>query len=197
VKNTVQAELVKRILERADQFPWTIQGLGMMRLYLGKMGRIHIWDARIRVPNVSVIHTHFWHLKSTILSGAICNKRYEIATTAEDKDWGLPMKRQRIVTGEGGGLIGDPEVVRLYQRHPPEFYESGDCYEQQGFEIHETSFQSGTVTLLERPLGKQGEETAYVFWPAAEEWVSAEPRPATPNEMNMVAQHALSRWVYE
>jgi hypothetical protein len=51
----------------------------------------------------------------------------------------------------------------------------------------------GTVTIVERRF-KADTEHAFVFYPRNEKWVSAEPRPATPEEVITITQIALRRW---
>jgi hypothetical protein len=62
--------LVENILRRPQGFDWSVQGLGMMRLYLSEAVRLHIWDSSLRVPGVSAIHSHPWDLGVAIRCGA-------------------------------------------------------------------------------------------------------------------------------
>lgn len=187
---SIKAELVLKILERATSYPWTVQGLGMLRLYLGKAGRIHIWTPGLMVPNVSVIHNHFWDLKSEIISGTMINKRYNVSFPDRDPP---THHMQSIVTGEGGGLVHDPESVILTES-PAEQYKAGDVYTQSSKELHESRPSPFTVTVMERPMGEQGKETASVCWPIGTSWVSAEPRPATIHEILMTTMGAMRNW---
>lgn len=49
---------VKTILSNPENFKWSIQGLGMLRVYLSDEVRLHIWDSRFKVPGVSPLHNH-------------------------------------------------------------------------------------------------------------------------------------------
>ncbi len=180
-------ELVHKILERASCYPWTLQGFGMFRLNLGKLGRIHIWNTDYAVKNVSVIHTHPWNLHSMILSGKLTNVIYREQAHGINAHW-----RSEIQTGEGGGLKGDPVAVTLGV-HQLETYGAGQWYWQSANEIHESRPANGTVTVVRRPKGPP-DEKALVYWPLGYEWVSAEPRPVTADIINLVAKHALSMW---
>lgn len=180
--------LVRTILQNAQSFDWTIQGFGMLRLNLRKIGRIHVWDKQFAVPDVSVIHNHPWSLRSTIISGCLSNVRYELV---EDEKRHTHL-RQRLVTGEGGRLLDKPLPVNLRPRSF-EWYGPGDTYEQAASEIHESRPFDGTVTLMERPKGLS-DEVASVFWPLDTEWVSAEPRPAEPREVLLITTRALELW---
>jgi hypothetical protein len=186
----IQAAMVRSILERWQAYEWTVQGFGFIRTKLADVGRIHVWDSRLATPLVSTMHTHPWPLKSTIISGELINMRFVVV---EPHHPGMPYEHSRIATGEGGGLIGERSVRRVFPVDDPEFYTAGHSYEQRPDEIHRTIAQDGTVTLLERPQGPPLEE-ASVFWPVGTEWVSAEPKPADTWQVGMAVQYALQRW---
>lgn len=183
----MQAALIKRILEEHRAYQWTVQGFGMVRTKIYDIGRIHVWDSRLRVPLVSDVHAHPWPLRSTIISGELINQRFEVVETGQ-----LTYNRQKIATGEGGGLLDSPEEV-LLGALTPEVYGAGDIYEQRPDELHRSIPQDGTVTLLERPMGEPLQETV-VLWPRGTEWVSAEPRLAQQFEVERAIQYALARW---
>lgn len=184
----IRAVLVRSILEQWRSYEWTVQGFGFIRTKLANVGRIHVWDSSLATARVSTIHTHPWPLRSTVISGELINCRFQIGGDGAR----LPYMRSRIATGEGGGLIGDPEPVLLFS-HDPESYTAGDAYEQTPEEIHRTIAEHGTVTLLERPQGPPLEE-AYTFWPEGTDWVSAEPRKAEDWRIESVICYALARW---
>src|SRR5260370_37840480 len=75
--------LVKQILQASVKepmaFQWSIQGLGMLRLYLSEETRMHVWSSLGRIPNVSPLHTHPWSFNSYVVAGKVVNKRYKIA----------------------------------------------------------------------------------------------------------------------
>ena len=186
----IQAALVKLILEHWDHYAWTIQGFGFARVKIADVGRIHVWDSRLAVPLVSTVHTHPWPLKSTIISGELINSRF---VTPPAGIRCAPYVHQRLKTGEGGGLVGEPEEIRLSPLDP-RCYLPGDTYEQAPDDIHRTQAQDGTVTLLERPQGPPLEE-ASVYWPIGMKWVSAEPRkPSSDWELSPIMTLALERW---
>lgn len=182
----IQAALVRSILERYSSYTWTVQGFGMARTKIADVGRIHVWDSRLRTQLVSDVHAHPWHLKSTIISGELINQRFAEASS------GLPYMHSRIATGEGGGLVGEPEEVFL-QADTPEFYPAGAVYQQTAQEIHRSIPMDGTVTLLERQMGEPLQETS-VYWPRGGFWVSAEPCPAQDWQLSQVIKYALDRW---
>lgn len=188
---SIQAALVRAVLEKWGAYEWTIQGFGFIRTKLADVGRIHVWDSRLRVDLVSDIHSHPWPLRSTIISGELINVRFK---ETDYDDIGLPYQRMKIKTGEGGGPIdGTTKLVRLILDQAIEFYIGGDSYQQAPIEVHRSMPQDGTVTLLERPMGPPLEE-AIVYWPRGTAWVSAEPRPAESWEVQKVVDYALARW---
>lgn len=197
----IQSALVLTILERAHVFDWTVQGFGMLRTKIKDVGRIHIWDSRLRTPLVSDVHAHPWPLKSTIISGELINVRYkEIEWDGEAAQIDAVMGhssamrfcRSAIKTGEGGGLTGPVETVFI-RPEPPEVYLPGKVYEQRPDEVHRSMPIDGTITLLERPMGEPLQETT-VYWPVGCDWISAEPRPATRDEIKAALRMALARW---
>lgn len=190
--------LVADLLEHPHSRAWTVQGLGMLRSYLNGAGapkeyRLHVWDESLVVPHVSTMHTHPWDLHSLVIAGRLMNVRFETAPVESSVfPAGGVYNRQAIRCGEGGGLEGDPDVITLYQQ-PAEIYGEGDVYTQTAHEIHVSLPDSGTVTMIKRSFGEDTEH-AYVFWGPGEEWVSAEPRPATIEEIDFVTKRALERW---
>jgi hypothetical protein len=185
----VTRELVRKILENATAFEWTLQGFGMFRLYLGKVGRIHLWDRRFAVPEVSNVHTHPWDLRSTVISGRLTNLRFgHVGDEGIRNYYG-----QKLQTGEGGGLKGEPFQAALYTR-AREHFGPGDVYQQMASEIHESQPEDGTVTIMERPKGPDFTEHAFVYWDIDRGpigWVSAEPRRATHEQVFRASVLAL------
>lgn len=190
--------LVQKILEKALEFQWSLQGFGMLRTYLDKdrVYRLQVWGKRYRVDNVSLIHDHPWNFKSTIIAGKIFNTRYQLRPYKPDQ----AMKRGEslfnekvIVAGEGGGVEGETQTVILNEQ-PFEEYSQGDTYTQRWNEIHKSEYIDGSVTIIEREWPKKDRDRALVYYPNGEQWVSAEPRPATPEEILDITKNALERW---
>lgn len=181
--------LVGLILAQPFKFQWSVQGLGMLRLYVGKVGRIHIWDDRLEAPNVSKIHNHSWPLRSTIIAGTLRNQRYYETYNVADPQPNLQAYfKQRAITGFKFEFQGPPVLTMLLPRGL-ETYGPGDVYEQSPAEPHYTDADRGTITIMERPSdGDTGQ--ADVYWPVNETWGSAVPHPATPEQIEMVTRHA-------
>jgi hypothetical protein len=178
--------LVRAILENATAFEWSLQGMGMLRLHLSDNTRLHVWDSRYRVPNVSMIHDHLqWGLESTIVAGRLRNHRY-----IEDVR-GEPYKFATLKPGYGCFFKHEPVDASLIAL-APDLYEAGQSYSQEPSEIHETDALDGTVTLMRKT--PTDDESARVFWATGDEWVSAEPRAATDEEVRSITSFALSEW---
>ncbi len=186
---------IKKILEQAPAFKWSLQGFGMFRLYLSKEVRLHVWDDRFAVPNVSTIHTHPWDFVSHVISGVITDKLYSMGKPADPypRFPPKPYMKQEIVCGPGGGTCGTERLETLYQVRE-ERYWAGRGYRRESYAIHESVPEPGTVTLVERSFHADTEH-AFVFWPAGQEWVSAEPREALEHEVISMAELALERWL--
>lgn len=167
---------------------WTIQGFGMLRLYLGddQVERLHIWDTTEAVENVSSVHDHPWDLDSTIISGVLCNHRY-----VKDDENGEPWNAVLIRTGEGGHVLR-PHTPWSLRPLDVEVYMPGEKYHQDAEEIHESVPQRGAVTVVRRTFSKPRDIATSCFREGT--WVSAEPRPATRDEVDRFVRLALERW---
>lgn len=176
------------ILENAMKFEWSLQGLGMLRLYLPNETRLHVWDTRFAYPGASPIHDHQqWSLHSTVISGRIVNYRYI------ETEHGAPFTYKLIKAGYGC-LDKSEEMPIKLERCNEEIYRPGEFYCQLPEEIHQTIPMNGTVTIMKKWPTKDPEAAARVFWPAGEHWGSAEPRRATDEEVMQMTGWALARW---
>lgn len=191
------ASEIKQILEDPLSYPWTIQGFGMLRLYLttDEIWRLHIWNQDLAVEDVSTVHDHPWDLDSRIISGILGNQRYQrvdddhlLATPGPTEAWNAVLIR----TGEGGHPLEEPEPWVL-ARQDYELYHPGDHYHQDAPEIHESIPHPGTVTVVKRTFSRK-RDIATSLYKDTPEWVSAEPRPATPEEVMHFTTVALERW---
>lgn len=184
--------LVKKILENATDYRWSLQGFGMLRLYLADEVRLHVWDKRYQIEDVSIIHTHPWNFRSTVIAGAINNIQYR-----EGIDHALALWRELIVTGEQATAVtqGGPELVHL-ENMTTVYYVEGDSYYQPMHVPHKTLYEDGSVTVIERD-GRLPNNHAYSYWPqlrGPNGWVSAAPRTATLEEVLDICGNALERW---
>lgn len=198
--HTMISLLVQKILEQPQSYSWSLQGLGMLRLYLSTEIRLHIWDSRYAIPNVSTIHNHPWDFKSYIVKGTVEQNRFterETAWTGPDREDSLsfprPYMRSTLKCGAGNCERSEPVQVWL-ERRALERYTEGMAYTQTADEIHDSIPEDGTITLVTRKFTREDVDHAQVYWPSGEEWVSAEPRPATFDEVNDICASALNRW---
>lgn len=182
---------------------WTLQGFGMLRTYVTKTLRLHVWNSSFAVPKVTTIHDHPWNFASLVVAGQIRNTRYRVypCTHTESQIEALrirqPFVKSRIVCGPGGGndeasLLARGERVWLASSETT-LHESGSLYRMRADEVHHTTYEDGTVTLVEREF-LQDTEHAHVFFKPDAGWVSAEPRPATPDEVEAIVSRALLRF---
>jgi hypothetical protein len=187
---------IKTLIEKLLRDPtpdleWTVQGFGMVRTYVGppsnpKQFRLNIWDRGLAVPNVSTIHDHPWDFESHIVAGVFVNQRFAVLPLSE---YGRPTHSfTEIKCGMGGGMESSPVRTVGLRAGRPELYEAGDTYRQKADEVHDSIPAIGSVTINER-VGDT--ERARVFWPIGTDWVSAEPRVATPDEVARSIASAL------
>lgn len=191
MKDLITIKLVQNMLEHPERHDWSLQGLGMLRTYLDADHRLrlHVWTEAGANEGVSELHTHPWDFTSIVIAGEVINRIYiKELSGAGDKEW----QEQTIRCGEGGGLVGEPEIVKLTEK-PLERYGSGETYSQYARQIHQSSPADGTVTIIKRTFGKDTEH-AYVYFPVGDEWVTAEPRPATDEEAKTICDNALGKW---
>lgn len=195
---TLVRPLVRALLEDAVDKPWqrewSLQGFGMLRTYLDeeKNLRLHIWDPAFQVEDVDTVHTHPWNFHSFVVAGEVSNTRYTRRNELGAGD--LPrFREQEILCGPGGCETDtSPKIVGL-KAGRPEVYKQGDQYSQLAHEIHISEPKAGTVTIIAREF-LHDTEHAYVYIPSGQEWVSAEPRPATHDEVIAICGDALKAW---
>jgi len=180
--------LVRQILMTAFAHQWTLQGFGMLRLHLNDNVRLHVWDDRYRVPNVSMIHDHLqWGFESSVVAGQITNHRY----TENNSGKGGPYEFMVIKPGADAYAKTEPKTVFLEETEI-EFLHAGMTYSQAPSEIHRSEAANGTVTLMRKHL--TDDDSARVFWEAGTSWVDAKPRAATYSEVNDIVGNALASW---
>jgi len=177
--------LVRQILATAFAHVWTLHGFGMLRLPLPDNVRLHIWDDRYRVPNVSMIHDHLqWGFESLVVSGHLINHRYAENNSGKGK----PYEVMVIKPGADAYAKSEPKTM-LLEETEIEVLHAGMTYSQAPSEIHRSEAANGTVTLMQRYL--TDDDSARVFWEAGTNWVDAKPRMATYSEVNDIVSTAL------
>lgn len=173
--------LVRTILDRALEYPWKIQELGLLSLRLDerKEHALHVW-APPRFVGPPPIHDHPYAFTSTVIVGEITNTRY-----VEDRS-GEPYVRERY-------SLPDETVRRadhVLLSGEAEVYTEGEAYSQLADELHGSAQLPGTVTLLRRRFVATTELT--VCRPVSVAWVTGAARLATPAEITSITAQALS-----
>lgn len=185
--------LVRSIIEHPFDHEWSLQGFGMLRTYLdSKDLRLHIWDSRFKVADVSELHTHPWNFHSYVVSGEVKNRRYT-KNPADSILIGIAeagvYREQEILCGEGGHETDRSREVALVPGRLERVFEN-DHYSQLAHEIHRSEPVDGTVTIIAREF-LDDDDHAFVYVPQDQEWVSAEPRPATREEVGEICAKAF------
>jgi hypothetical protein len=181
--------LVAKVLENADRLKWSLQGLGMLRTYLSKAVRLHIWDDRFAVPGVSTTHTHPWDIdESGVVCGHITNRIYRVVVGRTTKTH----HQQQIVCGSEGKLLDGTKCDVHLELDRAYAIPAGRTYRQPHDTIHDTVAERGTVTLVTRRFHADTEH-ARVYFPLGTDWVAGIPRPATPAEVATIVEAALQR----
>lgn len=187
-------KLVKAILQSPHQLKWSAQGLGMMRTYFGEETRLHIWDSSLATPGVSPLHNHPWHLDSYVVAGVYKQRRYRklIGTLSPEFNPGYtPWLGTEIKCGKDACIMSPPAPVYLMAMGEEKLFEGSEYYQGKD-EVHTSFPLDGTVTLVDRTFTPDRDH-AWVFWKEGD-FVSAEPRPATPEEVERVTKNALEKW---
>lgn len=173
-----------------DPRGWSIQGFGMLRKYLTPDVRLHVWSPAHAVPGVTTIHDHPWSFTSVIVAGEITDKTYERNFNPE-----LPKThhQHKITCGVGGHVRPEtyPDVcLRIEKRR---VFGPGESYQHFSEDLHETVAVNGSVTIISRVPSRYDATEANVCVPLGQSFVSAEPREATPEEVEQITQDAKTR----
>lgn len=180
---------VAALLKKPETVEWSVQGLGMLRTYLSPEMRVHVWNNSHAVKEVSTIHDHPWDFDSLVLCGRMVNLVYE----TEEGD--PTHHEQHIVCGVGAHTVGEKSDVRLVVKSNDAHY-ANEIYRMRAEQLHTSMPIDGTVTIIRRTKYMPDRDRARVFFPLGTDFVSAEPRPATPDEVLAITQPALDLMLY-
>lgn len=159
--------------------PWKVQGIGLLSLRLDDRGerRLHVWDPTT-APEHPPVHDHPYDFTSTVVAGELTD-----TTWVEHPD-GEVFRRERYRldaederTVDEVRLLGTPQVLR-----------AGEAYAHAAADLHDSRQVPGTVTVI-RCTWHGPAELRVCFRPG-DPWVSAESRPATPDEVERVTTPA-------
>ena len=196
--NDVTKVLVEKILRssvimrESPTSKWQFQGFGWLRLQLTDTLRLHVWDSREAVANVSVIHDHPWNFSSQVVAGCMHNQRYAVLSAIEMQGRQPTHMVAKIRPGENLKMLTEAEPCILVPAAEHEVIAPGQIYVQRADELHHSMPVPGTVTICDRL--RVGEDVARVCWPYGTEFVSAEPRRATPQEVERIITFSLNKW---
>lgn len=182
--------LVENILKHPLEFKWSVQGLGLLRIYLSQEIRLHVWDSRLKVPEVSAMHTHPWDLESLVIAGKY--KQYRYVEKMYPSQLMETFKFATIKCGEEACTMEAPQEIELSE-NAIETYLQGMTYSQHKDEIHLSMPEDGTVTIIKRTFHKDRDH-AKVYWRGKGGWVDAKPREATKEEILSVTSYSLKAW---
>ncbi len=191
--------LVKSILESAIDYEWSIQGFGMLRLYLEPEVRLHIWDSHYRIESASLVHTHPWNFESFIVAGMMRNYQYQESKdlNPNKRTYDCKMWKQEIIPGERARAATNGNAYLVAMEHPEvDIYTVGNTYRQLRTVPHMSEYEDGTVTIISRH-DRTEQDRAFSYWPKSygkQGWISAAPRVATTKEVDDITQRSLKRW---
>src|SRR5664279_5364889 len=74
---TLEQTLVRNILEHAADYPWRIQSIGVLAVWLDdqRSYRLNVWDPEGAIGDPPV-HDHPFDFTSTVIVGELVNTRY-------------------------------------------------------------------------------------------------------------------------
>jgi hypothetical protein len=180
--NGLEKALVYQLLAHGEEYPWTMQDIGLLGLRLDdrREYRLHVWDPSLCVGEPPV-HDHPFDFVSQIISGEMVNTRY-----TEDPA-GVEYSRIRYPTkNEDARRAAD--TVRLSGTATT--YTEGGCYGLIADELHDSRPLPGTVTTIRMTFKDISELTVCRVDDAP--WVSDQSRPATPEEVKQFTAKALA-----
>ena len=178
--HTRDQALVRTILEHAADYPWRLQGIGLLALRLDdrRVHRLHVWDPDA-CDGDPPIHDHPYDFTSTVIVGELTNTRYVEDPTGDE------YCRERYTPDDEHDRRTD--TVHLVGTSIT--LGAGDRYHQVASELHDSHQTPGTVTII-RCAWRERPELTVCLRPDAP-WVSGVARPATPDETKRITAAAL------
>ena len=180
--NGLDRALVCQLLVHAQDYPWTMQDIGLLGLRLDdrREYRLHIWDPSGCVGEPPV-HDHPFDFVSHIIAGEMVNTRY-----TEDPA-GIEYRRIRYPTGNEDARR-TTDTVRLSGTATT--YTEGGHYGLGAHELHDSRQLPGTVTIIRMTPKDVPELTVCRLDDFT--WASGQSRPATREEVKQFTAKALA-----
>jgi hypothetical protein len=172
--------LVRTILEHAEDYPWTMQEIGLLGLRLDdrREYRLHVWDSGYGVEEPP-IHDHPFDFTSTVIAGEMTNTRYEEDPAGDEYHrWRYSLENEDARAADTVRLSGVATTVA-----------AGGEYTQLAHELHDSRQAPGTVTIIRRTFKDAPVLTVCGRSEAA--WVSGRSRPPAPDELKRITAAAL------
>ena len=174
-KEQVQAVLIDPLTR------WFIHDLGMLYTDVSD-GHIHVWDSFLKSA-APPLHTHPWHLDSTVIVGEIQNTRYtENCCSGQPYKMALSHWGTNMTKHYAQFPISEVKDVKLVASSLVT-YKAGESYHMDASEIHDSSATDGTVTFVKLVYSGDGASRLYFQG----EYTPMEKRFATASEVS----HAL------
>jgi hypothetical protein len=183
---TLEQALVRNILEHAADYPWRIQNIGVLALWLDdqRSYRLHVWDPE-GATGEPPVHDHPFDFTSTVIVGELVNTRY-----VEDPD-GREYLRERYSPGNEEERRADT----VWLTGTSVTLRAGDRYRQSAHELHDSRQVPGTVTAMHfDPFLDDDLPELSVCRRPGTPWVSGHARSATPDEVKRITAAALARF---
>jgi hypothetical protein len=180
LENALNKVLVRTILEHAQDYPWTMQEIGLLGLRLDdrREYRLHVWDPG-SAPGEPPVHDHPFDFSSWIIVGEMTNTRYE------ESDSGVEYFRTRYSRDDEDTRRTDTVLLSAVAST----FTEGDHYSQLADELHDSRQVAGTVTIFRMAFKDVSELTVCRREESA--WSSGRSRPATGDEVKKITNKAL------
>jgi hypothetical protein len=184
--SSLHQALVRTILEHAGDYPWKMQEIGLLGLWLDdrREYRMHVWDPISCVGDLPV-HDHPFDFTSTVVVGVMTNTRYE-----EDPD-GVEYRRVRYTPSNEDSRTAD--TIRLSGTATT--HAAGESYSQLADELHDSRQVPGTVTIIRMAFRAAPERHELTVCTRGDvPWVSGQSRLAAQTEVKRITGAALDRF---
>jgi hypothetical protein len=176
--------LVRTILSNAEAFPWRMQDVGLLGLWLDdrREHRLHVWaPADAEDPP---IHDHPFDFTSTVVVGELVNTRYV------ERASGGEYVRERYVPGNEHHR----RVDRIRLEGTATTLGEGECYGQLAPELHDSRQAPGTVTIIRFAFTHASDAELTVCRRPDVPSVSVQARDARPDEVERITAAALAHF---
>ncbi len=176
--------LVRTILEHAQDYPWTLQDIGVLGLRLDERReyRLQVWDPGYCVGDPPV-HDHPYDFTSMVVVGEMVNTVYR-----EDPS-GVQYRRLHYIPKREADSQ-QVDTIRLIGTSATIC--EGCTYSQLAHELHDSHQVPGTVNVIRYGFKDINDLTVCLLGDAS--FVSGQSRPATLSEIDDITTKALEHF---